>query len=72
LTSHNVHVIIYLNRKKWNIGTGARKGLIEKSGVIPARSRHCKGEQIQEIPLEQFVLGRFGGVMIPKSGELPV
>ena len=32
-------------------GTGARKGLIGKFGAIPARSRHCNGEQIQEMPL---------------------
>ena len=43
---------------------GARKGLIEKSGVKPARSRHCNGEQIQDMPLERIVLGRFGGAMI--------
>ena len=34
-------------------GTGARKGLIGKFGVIPARSRHCNGEQIQEMPLRR-------------------
>ena len=32
-------------------GAGARKGLIGKTGVMPARSRHCNGEQIQEMPL---------------------
>ena len=32
-------------------GAGARKGLIGKTGEKPARSRHCNGEQIQEMPL---------------------
>ena len=32
-------------------GIGARKGLIGKTGEMPARSRHCNGEQIQEMPL---------------------
>ena len=34
-------------------GIGARKGLIGKTGVMPARSRHCNGEQIQEMPLRR-------------------
>ena len=44
--------------------TGARKGLIGKSGVIPARSRHCNGEQPQGYATETNVLGRFERAMI--------
>jgi len=40
------------------------QGLNRKVGEIPTRSRHCNGEQIQEMPLERSVLGRFGGAMI--------
>ena len=37
---------------KFNIvEIGARKGLIGKSGVTPARSRHCNEEQTHIIPL---------------------
>ena len=32
-------------------GIGALRGLIGKSGVMPARSRHCIGEQTHRIPL---------------------
>ena len=44
-------------------GIGARLGLIGKSGVIPARSRHCNEEQPQEDATETKVLGRFGQAM---------
>ncbi len=44
---------IYNSRQLNIIEIGARKGLIGKTGVIPARSRHCKGEQIQEMPLRR-------------------
>jgi len=43
---------------------GAREGLIGKTGVIPARSRHCNEEWTQGYTTETQVLGRFGQAMI--------
>lgn len=40
--------------------TGALRGLIGKSGEIPARSRHCNGEQTHKMPLGRQVSGRCG------------
>ena len=43
--------VTFNNDKNILFGAGARKGLIGKTGEKPARSRHCNGEQIQEMPL---------------------
>ncbi len=47
-----------------NVGVGALRGLIGKTGVMPARSRHCNGERTQVYATGTKVLGRFGRVMI--------
>ena len=41
----------YHDLKFYIVEIGARKGLIGKSGVIPARSRHCNEEQTHVMPL---------------------
>lgn len=51
---------------------GAHKGLIGKTGVIPARSRRCKREQTPINTTGTIVLGRFGVSNELKPEELPV
>jgi hypothetical protein len=45
-------------------GIGALRGLIGKSGSIPARSRHCNEEQTHFYATEMKILGRYGLAMI--------
>ncbi len=45
------------------VGIGALRGLIGKSGVMPARSRHCNGEQSRRYATGANALGRCERVM---------
>ncbi len=51
---------------------GALRGLIGKSGVIPARSRHCNGKQTQVCATETLCLGKVWASDDPEPGELPI
>ena len=43
-----------------------------EAGANPARSRHCKGNASQNMPLAARLLGRLEDADEPESGDLPV
>lgn len=47
-------------------------GLIGKTGVMPARSRHCIGEDIRTYATEAESFGKARTSDDPESGELPI
>jgi hypothetical protein len=54
-----------VDRPKFHMdGIGALRGLIGKSGSIPARSRHCIEEQSHFYATGMKILGRYGLAMI--------
>jgi hypothetical protein len=48
-----------------------RGELKREAGVNPARSRHCEGDALQNMPLAAGLPGRPDDADEPKSGDLP-
>jgi hypothetical protein len=52
-------------------GGGIPSGLKREAGERPARSRHCDRGATPRHATGAFALGRFGGAVIRKPGDLP-